>query len=43
MEADATMKMVGDAFLYSCFIFDLIVGDNDSTMRALLNHPSLGS
>ena len=34
--------MVEDA-LYNCsFIIDFIVSDDDSTMRAVLNHPSIG-
>ena len=37
------MKMVEDAFYNCFFITDITVADNDSTMRAVLKHPSKGS
>ena len=43
MEASAILKMVEDAFYNRFFIIDFIVSDNDSTMRALLKHPSKGA
>ena len=43
MEASAILKMVEDAFLNCFFVIDIIVSDNDSTMRAVLKHPSKGS
>ena len=39
MEAAAIMKMVEDAFHGFCFIIDVIVRDNDSTLRSALKHP----
>ena len=37
------MKMVEDA-LYNCFfIIDVITRDNDSTIRAVIKHPSKGA
>ena len=43
MEASAIMKMVDDEFYNSFFIIDIIVSNNDSTMRDVLNHPSKGA
>ena len=43
MEASAILKMVEDAFLNRFFVIDIIVSDNDSTMRAVLKHPSKGA
>ena len=34
--------MVEDAFYNLFFIVDVIVSDDDSTMRAVLKHPSIG-
>ena len=34
--------MVEDAFYNLFFIIDIVVGDNDSTMQAMLKHPSIG-
>ena len=34
------MKMVEDAFYNCFFIIDVIVGNDDSTMQAVLKHPS---
>ena len=42
MEASAILKMVEDAYYNRFFIIDLIVSDDDSTMRAVLKHPSIG-
>ena len=39
MEASAILKMVEDAFYNRLFIIDVIVRDDDSTMRAVLKHP----
>ena len=43
MEASAIMKMVEDAFYNRFFIIDGIVSKDDSTMRAVLKHPSKGA
>ena len=43
MEASAILKMVEDAFLNRFFVIDIIVSDDDSTMRAVLKHASKGS
>ena len=43
MEAAAIIKMVEDAIRYLWFIIDVIVGDNDSTLRSALKHPSIVS
>ena len=43
VEASAILKMVEDAFYNRFFIIDVIVSDNDSTMRAVLKHPSKGA
>ena len=42
MEASAILKMVEDAFYNRFFIVDVIVSDDDSTMRAVLKHPLIG-
>ena len=42
MEASAILKMVEDALYNSLFIIDVIVSDDDSTMQAVLKHPSTG-
>ena len=42
MEASAILNMLEDAFYNSFFIIDDIVKNNDSTMRAVINHPSIG-
>ena len=42
MEASAILKMVEDAFYNRFFIIDVFVSDDDSTMRAVLNHPLIG-
>ena len=42
MEASAILKMVEDAYYNRFFIIDVIVSDGDSTMRAVLKHPSIG-
>ena len=38
MEASAILKMVEDAYYNRFFIIDVIVSNNDSTMRAVLKH-----
>ena len=43
MEASAILKMVEDAFYNRFFIIDVIVSDDDSTMQAVLKHPSKGA
>ena len=43
MEASAILKMVEDAFYNCFFIIDVIVSDDDSTMRAVLKHPYKGA
>ena len=40
MEADIILKMVEDEFWHFCFIIDVIVNNNDSTMQAVIKHPS---
>ena len=42
MEASAILKMVEDALYNRLFIIDVIVSDDDSTMRAVLKHLSIG-
>ena len=42
MEASTILKMVEDAFYNSFVIIDVIVSDNDSTMRSVIKHPSIG-
>ena len=42
MEASVVLKMVEDAFYNRLFVVDVIVGDDDSTMRAALNNPLIG-
>ena len=43
MDSSAILKLVYDAFCNRFFIIDFIVRNNDSTMRAVLNHTSKGS
>ena len=43
MEASAILKMVEDALYNRFFIIDTIVRNNDSTMQAVINHPSKGA
>ena len=43
MEASAILKMVEDDFLNRFFVIDIIVSDDDSTMQAVLKHPSKGA
>ena len=40
MEDFAILKMVEDSFYNSFFIIDVIVRNDDSTMRAVIKHPS---
>ena len=42
MEASAILKMVEDAFYNRFFINEVIVGNDNSTMRAALKHPLIG-
>ena len=42
MEASAILKMVEDALFNHFLIIDVIVSDDDSIMRAVLKHPSIG-
>ena len=42
MEASEILNMVEDAFLNHFFVIDIIVSDDDSTMRSVLKHPSKG-
>ena len=39
MEASSILKMVEDAYYNCFFIIDVIVSNDDSTMRAVLKHP----
>ena len=41
MEASTILKMVEDALYTRFFIIDIIVSNDDSTMRAVLKHPSI--
>ena len=43
MEAPEILKTVEDAFYNRFFIIDVIIKDDDSTMRAVLKNPSKGS
>ena len=43
MEASTILNMVEYAFYNRFFIIDIIVSDDDSTMRAVLKHPSKGA
>ena len=43
MEADAILKMTEDAFRHCCFIIGVIVGNDDSTMQAVLKNSSIGA
>ena len=43
MKAAEILKMVEDAFRDHCFIIDVIVSDNDRTMRSMLKHTLIGS
>ena len=42
MEASDILKMVEDAYYNRFFIINVIVSDDDSTMLAVLKHPSIG-
>ena len=42
MEASEIMKTIEDAFYNQFFIVDVIVSENDSTMRAVLKYPFIG-
>ena len=42
MEASTILKMVEDAFYNRFFIVDVIVSDNDRTLRAVLKHTLIG-
>ena len=42
MEAYDILKLVEDAFYNHFFVVDVIVSDDDSTMRAVLKHPFIG-
>ena len=42
MEVSAVLNMVEDAFYNHFFIIDVIVSNDDSTMRAVIKHPSKG-
>ena len=41
MEAAAIMTMVEDALHDSCFIIDVVVSNDDSTMRSVINNPHI--
>ena len=43
MEAAVILKMVEDEFCYRCFIFDVVLSYYGSTVRALLDNPSMGA
>ena len=42
MEASVILNIVKDAFYNHLFIIDIIVRDDEITMQAVLNHPSIG-
>ena len=42
MEASAILKMVEDAYYNCFFIIDVIVSNDNSTVQAVLKHPSIG-
>ena len=42
MEDSAILKMVYNALYNRFFIIDAIVSDDDTTMRSVLMHPSIG-
>ena len=42
MEASATLKMVEDSFYNRLFIVDVIISKDDSTIRAFIEHTSIG-
>ena len=42
MKASAILNMLYDALYNHFFVIDLIVINDDSTMRAVLNYPSIG-
>ena len=42
MESAAILKMVEDAYYNRFFIIDVIVSDDESTMRAVLKHSIIG-
>ena len=42
MEDSAILKIVEDAFYNRFFIVDIIVSDDERTMKAVLKHPSIG-
>ena len=42
MEASAILKMVENTFYNYFFVVDIIVSDNDSTIRAVLKNPLIG-
>ena len=41
MEADSLLKMVEYEFRYFCFIIDAIVSSKNSTVQAMIKHPSI--
>ena len=43
MEASSILKMVEDELYNFFFIIDVIVRENDSTMRAVIKHPYKGA
>ena len=43
MDDSAILKMVDDAFYNLFFINDVIVSNNDITIRAVINYPSIGA
>ena len=43
MEASAILKMVEDTFYNRFLIVEVIVSDDDSTMRDVIKHPSIGA
>ena len=43
MDTNEILNMVEDAFHHRCFIIDVIVRKNDSTMQDVLKHPSRGA
>ena len=43
MEDSEILKMVEDASRHHCFIIDSIVSDDDSTVKYIIKHQSIGA
>ena len=42
MESSTILKMVEDTFYNRFFVVDVIVSDNNSTIKAVITHPLIG-